>query len=555
MQLLLEDIGVFSAWREIRELESLGRDLETGLWIYGDCVFQDGGPVLFADDQDIVWHGGVGYRLDPDSLSGFAHKHAPRFFQQLGKQPQDVLSAILADPAKEELEVGKIFLQLCADMIATFGDASGLLILGCVLGYAAAPELLRKYHGHPGAWIHGRAFSGKTETASFLMQLWGFPPDYQTVMLSSGTTTVAVDKLLSQYCDTPLHLDEFRQKEADKARISALRSAYNRQAKSKSKMHRGSYDSNRVRAVPPLTSPIVTGEGVTNDSATLSRYVEAILSGDKRLGDKTAQRARYARMLADSKHYHRIIRWIMMRRKEFAAEVIGGLDAFLDDPEVTDRIQSDRIRLTYGAAYAAFKVVFDRLANTVTEAVKTTAACGSVAMTRSDLKLLSTTAADLRGFAIGYSRNASCEVASVNFVVKFWHDVVTAVERGKISRKFMECAWCAIDDNNHVMRLVGKNPAGFPCILVRASEIYAEYELDCRSRGAEPDLTLSNIRNESQAERYWVPSPESNKRRAHRLYFKEEGQRDVWVLRFDLMDDSLSQLFESWFDPRDQPAA
>ena len=104
------------------------------------------------------------------------------------------------------------------------------------------------------------------------------------------------------------------------------------------------------------------------------------------------------------------------------------------------------------------------------------------------------------------------------------------------------------------MRLVGRNSAGVPCILVRASEIYAEYELDCRTRGTEPDLSLSNIRNESQAERYWVQSPESAKRRAHRMSFKDEGQRDVWVLRFDLMDDSLSQLLEPWFEQPGQPS-
>ena len=283
LQQLMQDLGTFSAWREIRELSMIGRDPESNLWIFGDSAFNpeadlfaplkpgQSGDVLFADKHDIIWHDGVGYRIAPESLADFAHREPPKFFQVLGKEPADVYAEIKADPEKERVAVAKIFFQLAADLICTFGDSSGLLVLGALLGYPMAPELLAKYHGHPGLWIHGRAFAGKSETTRFLMQTFGFDPGYRTSMLSGGTTAVAIDRVLAQYSDVPLHLDEFRQDEADKNRISSLRGPFNRQSKTKGKMDQ----TNKTRSVQPMTSPIVTGEGVTNDSATLSRYIEA----------------------------------------------------------------------------------------------------------------------------------------------------------------------------------------------------------------------------------------------------------------------------------------
>lgn len=553
LQQLMIDIGTFSAWREIRELEMLGRDPESNLWIFGNCAFSPDADLfnpkikdaLFADKHDIVWDNGIGYRLDPNDLAEFAHREAPKFFLKLGKSPEDVYASIKANPMQEKIEVAKIFMQFCADMIATFGDTSGLLVIGALLSYAMAPELLAKYHGQPGCWIHGRAFAGKSETSRFLMQMWGYDSGYRTFVLSGGTTAVAIDRFLAQYSDIPAHADEFRQSEADQNRIASLRTPYNRQSKAKGRMDQ----SNKTRAVQPMTSPLVTGEGVTSDSATLSRYIEAILAADKRLGTKEQQIERYQRMLEDSDSYHRIIQYVLLNRAWFGKTAMAMLDEFIAAPDVNVAIKSDRLRLNYGTAFAAVNTLLQEFGTTIATA-NTEKTIGEFTMSQPDLILVRDHASNLRTATIAYARNAAADVTTLNMVVKFWSDVMVTLNRNPDLKKYIQFSRCVIDGSNKVTPTVHKydDENTVRCVLVRSGELYAEYERDTRQRGQEPDLTLSNIRAQSQHERYWVPAPTNAKYQAHRISLPDIGQTRVWVLRCDRMDPSLEALFSEQFD-------
>lgn len=563
LQKLNQDLGTFSAWREIRELEMLGRDPESNLWIFGDCAFAPDADlftprkpgqdpdVIFADKHDIIWYDGIGYRVNPEDLAGFAHREPPRFFQVLGKDPSEVYGEMKANPEAERIATAKVFFQFAADLICTFGDASGLLVMGCILGYTIAPELLAKYHGHPGLWIHGRQFSGKSETSRFLMQTWGFDPAYKTFVLSIGTTPAFIDRVFAQYCDIPVHADEFRQKEADENRIASLRSPFNRQSKGKAKMEQ----SNKTRTVNPMTSPIVTGEGVTNDSATLSRYIEAILASDKRLGTKEEQNLRYQRMLSDSTQYHRIIRYILLNRKWFAKLCMESINEFIAREDVVSSITSDRMRLSYGTAYCAFTSLMSHFSECV-EPAKQSGTWGDSSMTRSDLLLLIDKVESLRSFTLNYARNAVADVTSVNFVIKFWKDVMTFTNINTSGiRRFIWFERCIISEENKVVVTNSKTdqPGIVRCVIIKPNELYAEYMKDSRQRGNEPDLPLSNIRGECQQEKFWVPAPKSQKRQAHRMSMEGHGQIDVWVLRCDRMDVSMESIFSEKFeeDPDD----
>jgi hypothetical protein len=562
LQELMEDLGTFSAWREIRELMMIGRDPESHLWIMGDSAFAPDADlfaerkngqspdVLFADKHQIIWHDGIGYRIAPEDLAEFAHREPPKFFQVLGKEPTEVYQEIKADPEKERIAVAKIFFQFAADLICTFGDSSGLLVFGGILGYASAPELLAKYHGHPGIWIHGRAFAGKSETTRFLMQTWGFDAGYRTSMLSGGTTAVAIDRVLAQYGDCPLHLDEFRQDEADKNRISSLRGPFNRQSKTKGKMDQ----TNKTRSVQPMTSPIVTGEGVTNDSATLSRYIEAILAADKRLGSKEEQGRRYQRMLADSNQYHRIIRYILLNRKWFGKTTIAAINEFIDAADVNAAISSDRMRLSYGSAFCAFTTMMDHFMEAYTAALAA-GTWGDFQMVKPDLALLSEHVANLRPFTLGYARNAAADVTSINFVVKYWSDVVTYLNINSALKRFIWFERCSIDPGTGKVTITTAKSdieGTLRCVIVKPKELYAEYQKESRQRGHEPELSISNIRAECQNERYWVPAPKGGPsgatRRAHRLCIENHGQIDVWVLRCDQMDAAMADLFSEKFE-------
>lgn len=565
LQMLMQDLGTFSAWREIRELEMLGRDPESGLWIFGDAAFTpdadlfapkspDRHDVIFADKHDIIWHNGIGYRIDPRSLSGFVHKEPPRFFQKLGMEPQQVFAEIKEDPEKEQLAVANILFQFCADMICTFGDAAGLLVTGAALAYAMAPEILTKYHGQPGIWIHGRGGAGKTETTSCLMGLWGFDRDYRTLMLTGGTTSVGIDRALAQHCDIPLHCDEFRQDEVNKDRISSLRAPFNRQSKAKGKMD----GTNKTRAVQPMTSPIVTGEGVTNDSATLSRYVSAILAADKRLGTKDEQTERFLQIQARSAQLHRVIRYILLCRKKIAAEFMTMLDEFIADESVIKCIHVDRLRLTYGTAYAMINTMFRHFGSAFSAAaakakLQETQPATFLTVSRDDYNLVAEHSATLRDFTTTYAKEAAADVTSINFVVKFWKDVVTYcnISGNSNIRKFIWFEWCHLDpETNKIVRSTATSDAeGLTrCILFKPNEVYAEYEKEHRQRGKEPELSLSVIRAEMAVESYWIPAPKNQKRQAHRLSFEGVGQIDVWALNWSKMSPVVQSIFSEQFE-------
>jgi hypothetical protein len=568
LQMLMQDLGTFSAWREIRELEMLGRDPDSGLWIFGDSAFSpdadlfapprpDHSDVIFADKHDIIWHNGIGYRIDPRSLAGFVHKEPPRFFKELGKQPQEVFAALKANPGAERLAVANIFIQYCADMICTFGDSAGVLVIGAVLAYATSPELIAKYHGQPGIWIHGRGGAGKTETTSCAMMTWGFDRDYRTFMLTGGTTAVAIDRALAQHCDIPLHADEFRQDEVNKDRISSLRAPFNRQSKAKGKMD----GTNKTRAVQPMTSPIVTGEGVTNDSATLSRYVSAILAADKRLGTKDQQAERFLQIQARANQLHRIVRYILLNRKSIASAFMETLDQFVADETVIKNIHVDRLRLTYGTAFSMVTTMLNHFNEAIWEAVAAAKSAGETpnayTSTKEDLKLVHESFGGLREFTINYAKEAAADVTSINFVVKFWKDVVTYcnIPGATSIRKFIWFEWCKVDpETNKITRTTAKQDTeGLTrCILFRGNEVFAEYEKEHRQRGKEPELTLSVIRAEMAAEAYWIPAPKHQKRQAHRLSFENhDGQLDVWALNWHKMSPAVQQIFSEQFEKED----
>jgi hypothetical protein len=549
LQELMQDIGTFSAWREIRELEMLGRDPESNLWIFGDCAITKEGTVLFADDHDIIWHDGIGYRIDPQDLEGFVHKTPPKFFKKLGMTPQECYKEITATPeaiAHENRQVARIWFQQVADMIASFGGMTGMLSVGNLLSYAAAPELLRKYNAHPGQWIHGRMSAGKTEMARFQMMTWGFDAEYRTQVSGGGTTAVSIDRFLAQYSDIPVNIDEFREKEADATRNGTLRACFNRQGKTKGRMDQ----TNRTRSVQPRTAPIVTGEGVTTDSATLSRYVDLVLSKDRRLGTPEQQQKRYQRMCNDQFQYHRIVRHILMDRAAFAAELMVNLEEFLSDKAVIQGIAQDRLRLVYGIAWAAFTTMYKRMMPILSSAPYPE----EEAIIKNDLIMIKDHIGTFREDTITYATNANSDVASINFVIKFWQNVCVALEGHNSMKKFIRFERCEIDPDNRVKMLATKRDVdgSVRCVIVRAGELYAEYEKEMGQRRVTPDLSLEGIRGEIRRENYWVPAPATLKNKAHRLSWDDDGQKSCWVLRFDRMEPPLQQVFSDHFNEEEQ---
>lgn len=564
VQALMQDLGTFSAWQEIRELVMLGEDKESGLWIMGDCAYAPDANLydepkpgqcnaaLFADEQDIIWHNGVGYRISPVNLKKFQHKMPPKFFQAVDKEPAEVFAEIKANPKTECVESAKIFFQLCADFIHTFGDSSGLLAIGAMLTYAMSPELLAKYHGHPGIWLDGRFQAGKTEQCKFLMQMWGYDSGYSTVMISGGTTSVALDRFFAQYCNIPCHADEFRANETDSNRMSSLRGCFGRQSKSKGTMSA----TNETRSVTPETSPLVSGEGIAGDAATLSRYISVILALDKRLGTKEEQAVRYNRMLVNSSQYHRIIRYIMLNRKWFGKTAMAAMNEFYDAKDVQAAIPQDRFRISYGATYAALITMIRHFHESLLEA-KEAGTLGDEGISDDDTEVLGQNIQQLRSFTINFVRNAAADVMSINFVVKFWTDVISFVNIDPTLSRFIWFKRCQIDPETGKVTPTAAlydMEGTVRCIILKPNELYAEYQKLSRQRGHEPELTQAGITGECRSERYWVAAPKGFKNQSHRFAMREikDGEKgqltNPWVLRCDRMDEALQQIFAGMFE-------
>jgi hypothetical protein len=121
-------------------------------------------------------------------------------------------------------------------------------------------------------------------------------------------------------------------------------------------------------------------------------------------------------------------------------------------------------------------------------------------------------------------------------------------------KSFIRFERCEIDADNRVriLKTTRDVDGSVRCVIVRAAELYAEYEKEMGQRRVTPDLSLEGIRGEIRRENYWVPAPATLKNKAHRLSWGDDGQKSCWVLRFDRMEPPLQQVFADHFNEEEQ---
>lgn len=357
--------------------------------------------------------------------------------------------------------------------------------------------------------------------------------DYSIPTMGEGTTPVGLDRILSQYSSMPLHLDEFRESEANKNKIASVRNAFNRQSKNKGKLDQ----TNRTRAVQPMTMPIITGEGSTTDAATKSRFVNLVLAASRRLGTQDEQAERYNSMMGSAGELHRIGRILMIHRKEFANRAMKHLEDWLKDSEVIESTNTARLRLTYGYAYAAF-VAFAEV----------------VLKDPDQMAIFMKKIPPFKKFTINAIQTESSDVTKINFISKFWRGITSLYERHDDIKHFMTFEPCSFDEHNRATRFNygsdGSIPEGcFPCVLIQIDPVYSEYAADARKSGDQAELSIQNLRAEMQKEPYWMPAPTVGTR-AHRLKLSDKsGYKSTWILRYDRMDDDMQSIFNDYFAP------
>jgi len=84
-----------------------------------------------------------------------------------------------------------------------------------------------------------------------------------------------------------------------------------------------------------------------------------------------------------------------------------------------------------------------------------------------------------------------------------------------------------------------------PVVLIRPSELYSEYTDTLRERGSSPQISLDVLRSNLRRLPCWATHPQN---KPHRIHWGDgEGQKQVWILRYDRMSEDMREVFKDHF--------
>jgi len=489
LQNLTEDMKHLSAHRNIFEVPHYGFDPNSKITFFGDCAWAPDGEVLLPDDNNIFWHGGMGYQVDVDAAL-------------VGEGFQQGAPMLALRPGDGKIDVKQLFERFSQGIFDTVGDYDGLLCIGMSLLYAAAQQVYRDYGGHPGLWLYGKRGGGKTTVARWLMRIWGFK-ELQGIRLDKTTTAVGMTRNLTQYADIPLWFDEYRRNIPDiDLKEAVLRGAFDRSSGSKGRMD-STTKTNSVRA---LTTPIVSGEMSSPDAATRSRYVHAMIATSRRRRQGESNNTLFRTMMTDSNHLHMIGRYLMDHRKEFNENLASLLSIWMRSQL---GIPDDRTRFVHGAAWGAFMALAEMLNVSTVKAEAFTA------------------------YTIKHANLAFDDVHDETMSNKFWNDVISAINRGNIERRLFDEKTITLDPkgayNPALMELSGA--PRIEALFLAPSEVFDMYALDLRKRGDEAPLSKNDIQREISKEEYWIEP--AGTQRGHRALLNGHRYSGVWVINLE----------------------
>ncbi len=327
----------------------VGYDLDTKAFIFRDCAVLESGEIKFPDDQGWVYIDGYGFRLEHETFCQMPTGCAPSLFPQQISLParETQLNEITENHSAEKTFVAKLLGDFINNLAASYSKTTAHLLTFSTLAWIIAPQTIAKYNSQHGLWLRGGMGDGKTDTARFLMNLMGYPLNYDTPSFR-GSTYTAIDRCLSLYCAYPIHLDEFYEDGNSNGKMVSLRNAHSRGSRSKGRLN----PSQPVESNDPLTTPIITGESSTTDAATKSRFVNLLLQLDRKGKSSAELKWNYEKLLASAPMMHRVIRWIMMNRHAFTTLCEHHTMQWMNCERVQQAAPSPRIRITYASSYA-----------------------------------------------------------------------------------------------------------------------------------------------------------------------------------------------------------
>lgn len=390
-------------------------------------------------------------------------------------------------PLREILEFSlarHLFGKMSAEFYLCIGGYDAWLSMGMVFSYLAAPELVRDFNCAPGLWFSGPFGDGKSDTAATLARILGFAE--KSVKLNKNTTAIGIARTLAQYSCLPACVDEFRRQNENTVAIEALfRASTERGISPKGNIK----NTTSTTAVPSRTSPLVAGETSSQDAATRSRFLQVSIHKMKR---KPGSEAAWESIKQTRAHYYHVGRFILGRRQAFVKEFLTELRAWMMDARAA--ITHDRVRLTIGVGFCAYKVVAQWL-GVYRDAEK------------------------FRDYAFEHGKKALSDVGEQVFRYQFWRDVIAGLQRQHcISKKFFSMCEVFIENGKIVAKPKTPMEKRQVC-FVAADAVYAEYEKDARGRGFEVSIPLADLRTECQREPWFLG--------IHRIRVKDKGEDAV----------------------------
>jgi len=389
LQGITTDLNWESEFMEIHRVEAYGYHEKTGYWFFADACYRPDGSVILPDDQLVFWDDHFGYQIEDNPERTGQHFTMGAPFVMAATEPENLA------------ETWHLY---CDDMAKIIGGLDAWGAMGTILAYYAMPDFFKRFgKAHPGLWFYGLLGGGKTQIARSLMCLSGFK-DCQEFRITPDTTPVGMGRALAQYSFLPMWFDEYRREYVDATRDAVFRGSFDRSSVAKGRMDQ----STRTYSMASKTTPFVTGETMSIDPATRSRYYHCQISSRRRDADPGDKR--YLRILESSDWLSSVPRFILQHQKEF-------LDAFyrwyedFKSMALTKPFRNKRIELVHAVAFSGFMATSEILKDPLTRSK------------------------EFFDYMHDYAHGAQDEIESETLITSFWEYLVSHVRTGEVRTK------------------------------------------------------------------------------------------------------------------------
>ncbi len=548
---------------QVYELSHFGWHADASAWAVSDCLItspkspDEPAIKVTPDEEGILWHQGIGYRIGETDWEGEAFRLGrPTLRPSVGLALGDVESEEgwkLVEGAEDDpVAVRSLFQQLAFYLRETLRGSEAYMALGAVLAFAAAPEFFEREGNFPGFWIAGERGGGKTTLAGWMMQMWGFRRSGGIKM--GDSTRVGMQLAAQQYCNIPVWYEEYEQG-LDRLKVEFLKSLMDRAPASKKEF------GEQVRHI--RTNAIVTGENTSGKSSIEQRFVHINVSEQRRKEGRSEEELRtFMRWFElNQKFFFTLGRFALLHRARFVAAFDRIWQEWCADPALKGT--ETRSRKVHGVSYAGFMAMVEILA---TEGKNGTAGNGGK---DGILKTLVIEEAELQKFRIDMVVHTGIAVRDVRADVnvnQVWTHVVTAFKLG-IFRDVMAHCFKAVQlpgpgyppgAENQTGAALGLATGWASYVLyVDYAAVFEHLQAHLRKAGRELPLSTRDARDQMASQRYFLPG-------SHRQRFGKGASPSLcWAIAVDyhpagyrpVSDEELFKSREGvasqrWADPR-----